>query len=356
MSLYRRKDSAYWWIKLSFKGKVIYRSSETEDKEKAQEYHDKLKASLWDQAKLGAKPEYSWMDAVEAWACEKGDKASFTTDLIIIRWLDKYLGKKLLSEIDNEMIDKIKMAKRMEKNRFGRQNSKETVNRYLNVLLAILHMAQSKGWIDRSPKAKKFAVNDIRVRWLSDQEYHSLMAALPEHLVDLVNLALNTGLRHQNLTGLKWSQIDFRDKVIRIPAGEIKNRTPLTVPLNQPAIDAIRRQIGKHQTHVFTYLGKPYKKANTVGWRNALKKAGIQDFRFHDLRHTWATWHIGSGTPAYELKELGGWNDEKMLRRYAHLSVEQLSQAASRIEPRVTNRLRLVSDDLKADSKDAANC
>jgi hypothetical protein len=62
-----------------------------------------------------------------------------------------------------------------------------------------------------------------------------------------------------------------------------------------------------------------------VPWFHALKRAGIENFRFHDLRHTWASWHVQNGTPIFALQELGGWMTEKMVRRYAHLAADHLA-------------------------------
>ena len=101
------------------------------------------------------------------------------------------------------------------------------------------------------------------------------------------------------------------------------------MPLNDLAMSVIRSQIGKHQTHVFTFRGKPVTVVNTISWRKALKRAGIEDFRWHDLRHTWASWHVQAGTPLHILKELGGWSDLKMVLRYAHLSSDHLAQYAN---------------------------
>ncbi len=67
-------------------------------------------------------------------------------------------------------------------------------------------------------------------------------------------------------------------------------------------------------------------------WKRSLKRAGIENFRFHDLRHTWASWHVMSGTSLQELMELGGWKSYEMVLRYAHLAPEHLSDAAARIE------------------------
>ena len=79
---------------------------------------------------------------------------------------------------------------------------------------------------------------------------------------------------------------------------------------------------------MFSYEGEPIKQVSTRAWYIALKRAGIEDFRFHDLRHTWASWHIQSGTPLFALQELGGWETEKMVRRYAHLAADHLAAYA----------------------------
>ena len=85
--------------------------------------------------------------------------------------------------------------------------------------------------------------------------------------------------------------------------------------MNDEAIDVIRRQLGKHQIRVFTFKGKPVCTINTRAWKRALRRAGITAFRWHDLRHTWASWHVQAGTPIYELEELGGWESVEMVRR-----------------------------------------
>jgi integrase len=104
--------------------------------------------------------------------------------------------------------------------------------------------------------------------------------------------------------------------------------TSTSSPLNDDALAVLRSQIGKHETHVFTYKGEPVGRANNHAWRKALVRAGIENFRWHDLRHTWASWHIQNGTPVNVLKELGGWADLTMVLRYAHLSSEHLSDYA----------------------------
>ena len=78
--------------------------------------------------------------------------------------------------------------------------------------------------------------------------------------------------------------------------------------------------------------GEPIKQVNTRAWTLALKRAGIEDFKWHDLRHTFATWHRQAGTPTHELQRLGGWKTGAMVECYAHVAPEALQGAAARLD------------------------
>lgn len=102
-------------------------------------------------------------------------------------------------------------------------------------------------------------------------------------------------------------------------------------------MQVLRSQKGQHPVHVFTFRGEKVLQVSGAAWYRALKRAGIEDFRWHDLRHTWASWHVQNGTPLYALQELAGWETEKMVRRYAHLSAEHLAAFAGNVERHGTN-------------------
>ena len=142
----------------------------------------------------------------------------------------------------------------------------------------------------------------------------------------MARFSLATGLRESNVTGLLWEQLDMQRQCAWVHADQAKAKKAIAVPLNNAAINIVREQIGKNNTHVFTYKGKPVSRANNHAWQKALVRADIKDFRWHDLRHTWASWHIQNGTPIHVLQELGGWADLSMVLRYAHLSGEHLRE------------------------------
>lgn len=332
MSLYKRKDSPHYWVKITHKNGCIQRSTGTDDKKKAQEYHDKLKASLWDQERLGAKPRYSWNDAVVRWLAETSHKASQVTDIHHLRWLDQHLNGVALVDISRDVLDRITRTRLDE----GVKNA--TVNRALEVVRAVLRKATNEWeWIDRAPVVRMLPEPTRRIRWITQEEAAGLIAELPEHLAAMVRFSLETGLRKANVTGLQWSQVDLVRKTAWVHPDQAKMRKAIAVPLSAAAVIVIREQMGKHPTHVFTYHGQPVIQVNTKAWRAALERAGIAEFRGHDLRHTWASWHMQAGTPLHVLQELGGWESVEMVRRYAHLSSEHLAEYVDRM-----SRLRLV--------------
>jgi integrase len=326
MSLYKRNDSPHWWVKVSHGGRTIQRSTGTEDKSQAQEYHDKLKASLWEQQRLGVKPSRAWKEAAVRWLAETEEKATHQRDIQKLRWLDPFLGTLMLDEITRDVIDRVK-SERL------KTVSKATVNRYLALVRAILLRSRDEWeWIDKVPKVKLFKEGPGRERSITAEQARSLLGQLPAHQRDVVTFALATGLRQSNVLGLEWSHVDLDAGHAWVDADQSKNGKPIAVPLNVTALEVLRRQLGKHARRVFTYAGKPLANANTRAWRRALKRAGIENFRWHDTRHTWATWHRQSGTPTHELQRLGGWRSSVMVERYAHLAPDHLAKAANRLD------------------------
>jgi integrase len=130
---------------------------------------------------------------------------------------------------------------------------------------------------------------------------------------------------------LDWSRVDFGRRVAWLEPGTTKSGEGRGIPLNNDAVLALRIVQGNNDRWCFTYQGKPMK-AVGAAWERALKRAEVENFRFHDLRHTWASWHVRSGTSLQELMELGGWKSYEMVLRYAHLAPDHLADAAKRVE------------------------
>ena len=231
-----------------------------------------------------------------------------------------------MDTISRAVIDRITAAKLAE----GVSNA--TVNRPLEVVRAILRKCVNDWeWLDRAPQVRMLKEPTRRVRFLTRSEAQRLLAELPEHLAAMAAFSLATGLRRANVTGLQWSQVDLVRRLAWIHPDQAKARKAIAVPLNAEAVGIIRKRIGKHTTHVFSFRGETIRQVSTKAWYQALERAGITDFRWHDLRHTWASWHVQNGTPLFALQELGGWESPEMVRRYAHLSADHLAPYADRL-------------------------
>jgi integrase len=208
MSLYQRKNSPNWWVKLSHNGRGIQQSTGTSDKAKAQEYHDKLKASLWDEARLGIKQPHSWKEAALRWLRESTHKATQDLDVMHLRWLDKPLGGLMLAEVNRDVIDRVTQA------RLADGVSNASVNRLLQCVRVILRRAVNDWeWLDRAPKIRFLHEASRRIRWLTREQAERLIAELPEHLAAMARFSLETGLRKSNVTKLEWSQVDLAARV-----------------------------------------------------------------------------------------------------------------------------------------------
>ena len=170
-----------------------------------------------------------------------------------------------------------------------------------------------------------------RIRFLTREEADRLIANCPEHLRPVVRYALATGCRMSEILRLEWPRVDFGRRVAWLDPGTTKNGEGRGIPLNNEAVLALRSVIGVHERWCFTYQGRPMTVVGSA-WERSLRRAGIENFRFHDLRHTWASWHVMNGTSLQELMELGGWKSFEMVLRYAHLAPEHLANAARRIE------------------------
>ena len=325
MSLHRRGGS--WWIDVSApNGERIRRTTGTANKALAQEFHDRIKVELWRIDKLGAKPKRTWNDAVVRWLKENGHKATADEDVSKLRWLDRHLRGKDLAAIDRNVIDLVTK----EKLAAGWTNA--TVNRTLELLRAMLRKCVNEWeWLDRAPYVRMLKEPTRRIRFLTQEEARSLLAELPAHLADMATFSLATGLRAANVTGLEWSQVDEERKLCWVHPDQAKARRAIAVPLNGEALASVQKQKGIHATHVFSFRGKPIVQVSTKAWYGALKRAGIDNFRWHDLRHTWASWHVQRGTPLFALQELGGWESSEMVRRYAHLAADHLAPYADRL-------------------------
>lgn len=294
-------------------GKRVRHSTGTSDKKAAQEYHDTLKAKLWRVTKLDETPSITWDEAAVRWLNEKAHKASIANDVTAIVYFTGLWRGKYLTEIGRDQI-----AKAVE----AIDCADSTRNRYVACVRAILTRAAKEwGMLDTIPPVRTYREAKKRIRWLTQEEASRLIQSLPDHYAQITRFALATGLRMSNILELEWSQVDMQRRTAWIHPDQAKGRRAIAVPLDESAVEVIRERLGKDNERVFGRINR----IESRTWKRGLALAGIDNFRFHDLRHTWASWHIQAGTPLGVLQELGGWECVEMVQKYAHLSTEHLA-------------------------------
>lgn len=231
--------------------------------------------------------------------------------------------------------------------------STATKAKHLALMKSIMRVAEREWqWIEKSPVIKVPQEKNKRVRWLEPAEAKRLIEECPEPLKSIVEFALSTGLRRSNIVNLKWQQIDMQRKVAWVHPEDSKSGRAIGVALNDMACAVLRRQIGHHHNLVFVHTAAVKRNDGTTtasvrkmrvdsntAWRAALRRAGIEDFRFHDLRHTWASWLVQSGVPLSALQEMGGWESIEMVQRYAHLAPNHLTVHARQIDAIFSDRV-----------------
>lgn len=329
--LYRRKGSPYWWINIVLpNGKRVQKSTRLIELSDAEELLINLKAEAYKAIRYGISANHEWLEAVLRYLTENADKRSLDKDKFYLKKLDPYLRNKTLEEINMEILWPF-IHKRKDVD--GVTNA--TINRHLEIVRRILHLARDEWcWIQRFPKIRMLNEPKKHIRFIKRIEAEKLLEVLPEHLRPVMQFALATGCRRNEILQMEWRRVDFNRRVAWLDPGTTKNTEGRGIPLNRDALLALRSVEGQNRRWCFTYKGKTMKQIGSA-WKRAIAKADIENFRFHDLRHTWASWHVMSGTSLQELMELGGWKSYEMVLRYAHLAPEHLATAASRIEQRI---------------------
>ena len=248
-------------------------------------------------------------------------------DIRKLRWLDPFLGPLMLDEITLDVIDGIKAEKL-------KTAGKPTVNRYLALVRAILLRARDEWeWIDKTPKVKLFKEGPGRERSITVEQAETLLGELPAHQRDVVLFALATGLAAVQCASV-WSGRTWTSRPAMPGWARINRRIAGRLPCRstRPRWRCCDGSSVSTASGCLRMLGSRLAWANTLAWRKALKRAGIENFRWHDMRHTWASWHRQSGTPTHELQRLGGWRSSVMVERYAHLAPDHLAKAANRLD------------------------
>lgn len=337
-----RRGTTYY-TNFTFRGKRVRVSTGTDDRTLAEQVEARLKQQLWNEEKLGERPDRSWKEAVVQYADYKRHKRTIDQDITRLTALTAHINVPL-HKLDNTKVNAAIAAyeaRALQTNnrkwKTARALGPASRNRYRSVVQHLLNLAADDwGWIERAPKLKREPERQEEARWLTPKEAEALLAACTgarAHWRAPIAFALATGLRASNVFGLKWDWVDLTRRVVVIPRSAAKAGRTIPVPLNSQAIEVLEQEKGKHKTYVFTLRKEPITRIHPARFAECCDELGLTGATFHSLRHTWAAWHIMAGTPLYDLMVLGGWSSLAMLQRtYGHLSTTHLAESANRVK------------------------
>ena len=201
-------------------------------------------------------------------------------------------------------------------------------NKEIALLKHLLNLAVEWGYLHENPtrRVKLLRESNRRLRYLSKEEIDRLTAVASSDLRPIIVMALNSGLRRGEIFDLTWEQVDLKNRVIEII--KTKNGEKKTVPINKTLLEEMHR-LPRRIDSPYVFPGRKGNRRTDVkkSFRSAVRKAGLKDFTFHDLRHTFASHLVMAGVPLPTVAELLGHRSIEMTKRYSHLSPNHKANA-----------------------------
>ena len=352
--LYQRPDSKKYWASfVDGRGKRTRRSTGTADRKEADALLAKWKLEAHQEKHWDAPPPVSFEEVMVAFLQATADvKRSHGMDKLHTRqWKTSLEGWDMRTLTPQDI--RTHVNRRLED---GVTNA--TINRELSLLSAAINF-YNKEQLETLPnptKGRKLREPEARIRWISDEEADRLIEAAEEadrapHLADFIALALNTGCRSGELLGLEWPRVDMDRRLIHLEGIHTKAGKRRSVPLNNEAYRALLSRANFRTTHcpdtTWVFASEKGQRIQSVkkSFATACRKAEIEDFRIHDLRHTCAAWLVSAGVPLPEVRDLLGHSSITMTEKYAHLSPDNVRRAVSVLDKKSHVLVTVDSDD-----------
>lgn len=322
MSLYRREGSPYWWYSFNLDGERFRGSTGKEGKREAREVENERKAEAKRNRTRGR--EWTLNDALARyWSDHAKDKADSGTILTKLAKLREHLGSETwLSALTSEMMMEYRRKRK------GEGLKPQSVNRDLAYLKAALNHAHN---VYGKPPANiawtkvRVAEPPGRIRFLSREEFDRLLAVAHPSIRPIIIFAVATGLRKENILSLTWEQVDMGAGIVtRRIKGNKEHIVRITPPLR-----AMLGTLGEREGAVFDRTN--FRKR----WDAALTAAKIPNFKFHDLRHTNASWARQAGADIADICDALGHSSVAVTMRYAHIQPEEHVTAFDRVSERL---------------------
>jgi len=340
-------EKATWVVEFTLRGHYVKEAlPEARTRKQAEQAEINLRQAIFDKRfnpSSQSTPLSDFIDQVYL-PYTKENNRSWTDDQQRVREVKTFFGNCLVQEIRAMQIEKFKSDLRKRKTKFERLMSPATVNRYLQVLSKVLSLAYDNNLIESNPmsRVKRLREPSPRDRWLSGEEQDRLMSELENdgsYMVAFATLAMNVGFRAGELLSRRWLHVDLNEAVVEID--QTKNGKPRLVPLNSSALAALikLRQDAADDELIFDPCRTGRRRRQMLfHFAVAVQRAGIEDFHFHDLRHTFATRLRAAGVHEYDIADLlghsttpGATRNTRVTRGYAHGVPSRLREAVEKL-------------------------
>jgi len=287
-----------------------------------------LAERIWRLKKLGDRTAISWNEAADKWL--KGSQRPKRRDQEFLSWLKPKVGEQPISAIADEAV-----LEQLREDGLEAGWSHATIDRMMGTISAVLHRN-----LRNPPPIPMYRARSEEPHWLTPAEFRRLRRELPVHLALAAEFAVLTMLRMRSMLALTWDRVDLTKRRAWIPGRQMKGARTHGIPLSREAVSVLRRlrALNPEGAHVFQWDGAPIDDCNTLAFQKAVKRAKLAPLRWHDLRHTGASWAVQSGVTLQQLMELGGWRDYRSVLRYAHFAPDHLASAAQAVGRNVAQR------------------
>ncbi len=250
----------------------------------------------------------------------RANKRSWERDQRTLRkHLVPFFGKRRLNQVSSFLVETYKNKRKSEA-------EPATVNRELALFKYMFNLAIKWGKAHHNPvkEVRLFREERGGIRWLSEEEAEALIRVAGNHLKPILVIALHTGMRRGELLNLRWDNVDLLNRMITIEHS--KGGRVRQIPMTDRVFETLRL-VDKSGEYVFSKKdGSPYGKVQK-GFKAAVKRAGIRDCRFHDLRHTFASWLVMKGVPLATVQYYLGHQNIQTTMAYSHLSPDHRREA-----------------------------
>ena len=331
MSVYKRKNNE-WYCRFQINGeRKHYKCSGAQNKTEALKIENGFKYKL-QQQQNGIMPKEEIKISFKS-LCDsfleysRVNKKSYKQDKSRVASIKEFfINTKYIQNIKPNNIEKFKIFL------LSKGLSKTTVNRYLEILSKMFNMAIMNEWIEKNPVKRhmKFPLKNYVIRYLKDEEDDLFLKVLPEHFFPIYITALNSGLRKSNIRLLKWENINLDFRLIELT--ENKGNKHIKLYINDTLYDLFSQMSKQKHPSGFLFINPRTNRfysdeAMRDEWNSIKEKAGVKDFRFHDLRHTVGTRLAEKGVPVPVIKEILTHSDIRTTMGYVHASSNQIKSA-----------------------------